>query len=252
MTEAISAPYELYYWPFLQGRGEFIRLAFEEAGAAYVDVARLPADQGGGVQAIQRMLRGGDGVLRPFAPPILKVGDLVLAQVASILHFLGPRLGLVPEDEAGRIAVNQLQLTLADLVAEVHDTHHPIGSSLYYEDQKPEAKRRAESFLSQRMPRFLGYFEEVLQQNGGQHLVGAALTYVDLSMFQVLSGLAYAFPNGLAGVAPSIPGLTALRDRVAARPRIAAYLASDRRLPFNENGIFRRYPELDAPAPAAT
>lgn len=248
MSDASSATYRLYYWPFLQGRGEFIRLAFEEAGVPYVDVARLPADQGGGVQAIQRVLQGGGGALRPFAPPILKVGDLVLAQVASILQYVGPRLRLVPEDEAGRIAVNQLQLTIADLVAEVHDTHHPIGSSLYYEDQKPEAKRRAASFLSQRMPKFLGYFEGVLQQNGGEHLIGADLTYADLSMFQVLSGLAYAFPSGFAGVAPSIPGLLALRDRVAARPRIAAYLASERRLPFNENGIFRRYPELDAPA----
>jgi glutathione S-transferase len=246
MTKASAPRYELYYWPSLQGRGEFIRLAFEEAGASYVDVARLPAKQGGGVPAIQRILRGEGGGLKPFAPPVLKVGDLVLAQVANILQFLGPRIGLAPEDEPGRIAAHQIQLTVADLVGEVHDTHHPIGADLYYEDQKPEAKRRAAAFVSKRMPKFLGYFEDALQKNGGEYLVGGDLTYVDLSMFQVLSGFAYAFPKGLASVASGIPGLMALRDRVAARPRIAAYLASDRRLPFNEQGIFRHYPELDA------
>lgn len=243
--------YELYYWPSIQGRGEFIRLAFEEAGAPYVDVARLPAAKGGGVQAIQRVLRGEGGGLRPFAPPILKVGDLLVAQVANILLYVGPRLGLVPDDEPSRIAVNQLQLTIADLVAEVHDTHHPISSGLYYEDQKAEAKLRSKGFLAQRLPKFLGYFEDVLQQNekgGGHSLVGSSLTYVDLSLFQVMVGLAYAFPNASARAAAKAPGLAALRDHVASRPRVAAYLASERRIPFNENGIFRRYPELDEEA----
>ena len=179
----------------------------------------------------------------------------MLAQVANILQFLGPRLGLVPEDEASRIAVNQLQLTVADLVGEVHDTHHPIDTGAYYEDQKPEAKRRAAAFVEQRLPKFLGYFEDVLKRNeqgGGQYLVGGGLTYVDLSMFQVMSGLEYAFPNGLARAAKKTPLLLALKGRVAGRPRIAAYLASERRIPFNESGIFRRYPELDAePADAA-
>jgi len=243
--------YELYYWPSIQGRGEFIRLAFEEAGAPYVDVARLPAAKGGGVQAIQRVLRGEGGGLRPFAPPILKVGDLLVAQVANILLYVGPRLGLVPDDEPSRIAVNQLQLTIADLVAEVHDTHHPISSGLYYKDQKAEAKLRSKSFLAQRLPKFLGYFEDVLQRNekgGGHSLVGSSLTYVDLSLFQVMVGLAYAFPNALARAATKAPGLAALRDHVASRPRVAAYLASERRIPFNEDGIFRRYPELDEEA----
>jgi glutathione S-transferase len=248
MRERPEPPYELYYWPSIQGRGEFIRLAFEDAGVPYADVARLPQRRGGGVQAIQRLLQGEGPGLRPFAPPILKVGDLVIAQVANILHFLGPRLGLVPDVERNRLEAHQIQLTIADLVAEVHDTHHPIGSELYYEDQKPAARRRAASFVSQRLPKFLTYFEDLLQQNGpsgGRHLLGEGLTYVDLSMFQVLSGLAYAFPNALARIAPDIPLLLALRDRVAARPRIAAYLASKRRLPFNEHGIFRSYPELD-------
>lgn len=248
MAEANRPEYELYYWPTLQGRGEFVRLAFEEAGVAYTDVARLPADKGGGVHAIQRFLRGDGGRLRPFAPPFLKAGDLVIAQVANILLYLGPRLGLVPEDEASRIEVNQLQLTIADLVAEVHDTHHPISVTLYYEDQQPEAKKRSAAFVEQRMPKLLGYFEEALKRNarsGGKFLVGEALTYADLSMFQVMAGLEYAFPNGLARLLPSIPLLVALRDQVAARPKIAAYLASERRLPFNKNGIFRRYPELD-------
>lgn len=251
MSTTNGSEYELYYWPSLQGRGEFIRLAFEEAGVGYTDVARLPADQGGGVAAIQRVLAGERKGLRPFAPPILVVGDLVLAQVANILAFLGPRLGLVPDDEAGRIAVNQLQLSIADLVTEVHDTHHPIASSLYYDEQKVEASRRASLFLDKRLSRILSYFEDVLRRNdagGGRFLVGDRLTYVDLSMFQVMTGLAYAFPNAMRRIMPTLPSLVSLRDHVASRPRIAAYLASSRRLPNNEQDIFRRYPELDEPA----
>lgn len=244
--------YELFYWPGLQGRGEFVRLPLEEAGASYVDMARLPENKGGGVPAMIRLLRGGRGGLLPLAPPILCAGELTLAQVANILLFLGPRLGLAPDDEAGRLAANQLQLTVADLVSEVHETHHPIAAGLYYEEQKDAAKQRARHFVDARMPKFLGYFEEVLARNahrGGPHLVGAALSYVDLSVFQVLEGLSYAFPSAFARQIKAIPRLLALRDRVRERPRIAAYLASDRRIPFNESGIFRRYPELDAPPP---
>jgi glutathione S-transferase len=237
--------YELYYWPTIQGRGEFVRLLLEEAGAPYVDVARLPASKGGGVPAMMKVMRGGHGVL-PFAPPFLKHGELIVAQTANILLYLGPRHGLAPEGEPGRLAANQLQLTIADLVGEAHDTHHPIAGSLYYEDQKPEALRRSADFVRERLPKLLGYFERVLKQSGGSYLVDDALSYVDLSMFQVLEGIGYAFPRALARVAPTIPGLAALRDRVAERPRIAAYLASKRRLPWNESGIFRRYPELDA------
>lgn len=240
-----EAPYQLYYWPSIQGRGEFIRLALEDAGAPYADVARLSEAEGGGVRAIMAMLRGNGPGLTPLAPPILRSGDLVIAQVANILLYLGPRLGLVPGDEASRVAANQLQLTIADLVAEVHDTHHPIANGLYYEDQKPEAVRRTEGFLRDRLPKFLGYFERVVEKGGTGHLVGGAVSYVDLSMFQIMEGLTYAFPNAMARVSPTVPRLNALRDEVAARPNVAAYLASPRRLPFNENGIFRRYPELD-------
>lgn len=239
-----QAPYELYYWPTIQGRGEFIRLALEEADARYVDVARAPKADGGGVPALMKMMLGGDG-LAPFAPPFLKSGDLVIAQVANILLYLGPRHGLVPADEASRLHANQLQLTLADLVGEVHDTHHPVATGLYYEDQKPEALRRASGFVKERIPKYLGYFELALARGGRAYLLGDHVSYVDLSMFQVLTGLDYAFPRAMAKIAPKVPLLLALRDRVAARPRIAAYLASSRRIPFNENGIFRRYPELD-------
>ena len=249
MSEQTNVRYELYYWPSIQGRGEYIRLAFEEAGVPYIDVARLPQAQGGGVQAMMRLLRGeGMEGLPPFAPPILKVGNLVIAQVANILQYLAPRLGLVPDDEASRVQANQLQLTLADLASETHDTHHPVATSLYYEDQKPEARRSAGHLVTERLPKFLGYFERALERGGRgehEHLVGAGLSYVDLSMFQTLAGLRYAFPKAMARIEPGIPRLVALCDRVAARPRIAAYLASERRLPFNENDIFRHYPELD-------
>lgn len=251
MPRQADPHYELYYWPSIQGRGEFVRLAFEEAGAPYADVARLPERKGGGVKAIMHVLRGEGPWLRPFAVPALKVGDLVIAQTANILLYLGPRLGLVPDDERSRLEAHQIQLTIADLVGEIHDSHHPVSSALYYEDQKKEARRYAEAFVGERLPQMLGYFEDLLERNTrseGRHLLGEGLTYVDLSMFQVLSGLGYAFPNAMARVSPDIPLLMALRDRVAARPRVAAYLASERRLPFNEQGIFRHYPELDAKA----
>jgi glutathione S-transferase len=241
--------YELYYWPSIQGRGEFIRLALEDAGAPYLDVARLPDSQGGGVKAIMRLLEGKQAGALPFAPPILKVGERVMSQTANILQFLGPRLGLAPADEEGRAEVNQVQLTIADFISEAHDTHHPIASSLYYEDQQAEAAKRSRLFLAERMPKFLGHFEKLLarnQRSGSAYLVGESMSYVDLSMYQVQAGLAYAFPTAWARESLRHPLLLALRDRVAARPRLAAYLASERRIPFNQHGLFRRYPELDA------
>jgi glutathione S-transferase len=239
--------YFLYYWPSIQGRGEFIRLALEEGGADYVDVARMPERRGMGEAAMMRLMDEAPGGRLPFAPPFLRAGKLVIAQTANILQFLGPRLGLVPKAEATRLWAHQLQLTIADLVGEVHDTHHPIAGSLYYRQQKPEAKRRARHFTGERLPKFLDYFERVLKGNpgGGRFLIGKSLTYVDLSMFQVIAGLSYAFPRTMARVKSHYPGLVALHQRVVQRPRIAAYLASPRRIPFNDQGIFRHYPELD-------
>ncbi len=236
---------ELYYWPTIQGRGEFVRLALEEAGADYVDVARSK----GGMAAMLRFLAGREAGALPFAPPFVKVGRVVVSQTASILAFLAPRFGLVPGDEASSAETNQIQMTIADLVAEVHDTHHPIAGNLYYEDQRKEARRRARVFVEERLPKYLGWLEHVLVRNRvseGKWLVGRNRTYVDLSAFQVIEGLRYAFPNAMARLERGIPRLIAVRERVAARPRIAAYLRSDRRLPFNQEDIFRRYPELDA------
>lgn len=246
MSETNS--YELYYWPTIQGRGEFIRLALEDGGATYVDVARLPEERGGGSKAIVHLLRSDSELRPPLAPPILKVGTRVMSQTANILQFLAPRLGLVPDDEESRVWAHGLQLTVADFADETHDTHHPIAVSLYYEDQKVEALRRSELYVAERMPKFLKYFERVLRQNQagkGQFFVGTAHSYVDLSMFQILSGLGYAFPNALSALEPELPLLFALKVRVLARPRIAAYLASERRIPFNQHGLFRHYPELD-------
>ena len=235
--------YQLYYWPTIQGRGEFVRLALEEAGQPYDDVARGPD----GVKAIMAFLKDPALVRPPFAPPFLKDGDMIVAQTAEILRWLGKRHGLQPEGEADRRFVAQLQLTIADLVAEAHDTHHPVDLEAYYKDQKPEAKRRAAGFRENRIPKFLGYFERVLANNpeGPHWLVGARRSYADLSLFQVVEGLRYAFPKTMEAGERDWPGVTALRDRVAALPRIAAYLASERRIAFNEDGIFRRYRELD-------
>lgn len=239
--------YELFYWPSIQGRGEFIRLALEEAGADYTDVARERGN-GEGVAAMVRLME--EAVLDhpPFAPPFLRAGRLVIAQTANILQFLGPALGLAPKSGAGRLWAHQLQLTIEDFVAEIHSTHHPVASSLYYHDQKPEARRRAAYFTAERAPQFLEYFERVLapDDSGRGYMVGRSLSYVDLAMFQLMAGLRYAFPKAMARIEPGIPGLVSLHDRVARRPNVAAYLASERRLSFNEDGIFRHYPELES------
>jgi len=235
--------YELYYWASIQGRGEFVRLALEEAGASYVDVARTD----GGEKRMLALLEDAASACPPFAPPFLKAGNRLIGQTANILLFLGGRHRLAPANEEGRLWTHQLQLTLADLIGEVHDTHHPIAGSLYFEDQRPEAKRRAADFVKNRLPKFFRYFERVLTSNPGgpAPLVGARLTYADLSLFQVVAGLHYAFPKAMARTAKKYPNVLALHERVAARPRIAAYLASERRLPFNQQDLFRHYAELD-------
>lgn len=233
--------YQLYYWPQLQGRGEFVRLALEDAGAEYEDVARQPD----GMDRMMAIMRARDEKRPPYAPPFLKAGRITIAQVANILFYLGADLKLAPSDEAGRLWLNQLQLTITDFVKEIHDTHHPLGSSLYYEDAKPEAKRYTQNFLKERAPKYLGYFETVLTRSGGPWLLGRKFTYADLSMFQLIEGLRYAFPSAMRGIERKVPGLLGVHDRVGERKRIAAYLTSDRRIPFNETGIFRRYPELD-------
>jgi glutathione S-transferase len=234
--------YELYYWPSIQGRGEFVRLTLEEAGATYIDVAREK-----GIRAMMRLLRGSGTERVPYAPPFLRAGKLMIGQTANILHYLGPRLGLSPKSEAARLWAHQLQLTVEDFIIEIHNTHHPIASGLYYHEQKREAKRRSEYFTGERARQFLSYFEDVLKNSSTSNgwMIGSRLSYIDLSMFQLVSGLRYAFPNMMKRLAPEIRGLIALHDKVMRRSNIASYLASPRRLPFNEDGIFRYYPELD-------
>jgi len=234
--------YELYYWPSIQGRGEFIRLALEAASADYVDVARQP----GGVPAMMKIIEGKRVAHPPYAPPFLKTGKLIIAQTAEILFYLGPRLKLAPRDEAGRLWAHQLQLTITDLVVEIHDTHHPVSGWLYFEEQRPAARRRTKDFWRYRVPKFLDYFERVLKENGGTYSVGRRLSYVDLSLFQIVEGLRYAFPKRMKRFEKKVPLLVALHDRVAKRPRIKAYLASKRRIPFSQWGIYRYFKELDA------
>jgi len=242
------ADYELHYWTGIQGRGEFVRLALEAAGASYVDVARAPQSRGGGDGALMRRLRHASNPTPSFAPPFLVHGDFVIGQTAAILIYLGPRLGLVGRSEREVLWTHQLQLTIADMVAEAHDSHHPISSSLYYEDQKDAASERAKDFCAHRIPKFLTWFEQVLERNDapGTHLVGEQLSYADLSLFQLVEGLRYAFPKATARALQERPRVVRLHDSVRQLPRIRDYLKSRRRLAFNEQGIFRRYPELDA------
>ena len=237
--------YELYYWPGIQGRGEFVRLVLEDAGASYRDVAREPESKGGGVGALMKFLKGDEKGMLPLAPPFLVHDGAVIAQSAVICAYVAARQGLVPKDDASRAHALQVQLTIADVADEAHDVHHPIASSLYYEDQKAEAARRAKYFVSERIPKFLGWLERVLERGDGNHLVGKEHSYADLSAFQLVEGIGYAFPRALGRVGPKIPRLLGLRKRVAERPNVKAYLASERRIPFNTKGLFRHYPELD-------
>ena len=241
--------YELHYWPTIQGRGEFIRLALEAAGAPYIDIARGREEAGQGVPALLRLLHDSAAAHPPFAPPVLKDGAVVVGQTATILQYLAPTLKLVARSEQARLWTQQIQLTIADMVTEAHDTHHPVGAGLHYEDQKPEALRRAGEFRGHRIPKFMGWFETILARNpaGSRHLVGGRLSYADLSLFQLVEGLRYAFPRAMALSLAQAPLVVQLHDRVAALPRVAAYLRSERRLPFNEQGIFRCYPELENP-----
>jgi len=237
--------YRLVYWPQLPGRGEFVRLILEDVGAEYVDVARLPRDEGGGVPAILALRDGERPGQFGFAPPYLHDGDLLIAQMPNICQYLARRHGLVPDDAALQAIANQHLLTLADVLAETHDTHHPISVASHYEDQVDAAMEKSRWFVSERLPRWMRYFEEQLTRNGGQFFVGVQTSYVDLAAFQILAGLEYAFPRGFAAAVAGAPQLQALRVRVGERDGIAAYLTSPRRLPFNQHGIFRQYPELD-------
>lgn len=235
--------YKLIYWSNIQGRGEFIRLILEEAGVAYEEVGRLPEPEGGDEVVASYLYGKGQG--NPaFGPPLLQDGELVLAQTAAICDHLGRKHGLAPSSEFGRAYALQLQLTVADAVVEAHDTHHPISASLTYEEQKAPAAERASYFVKDRIPKFLGYFETALMR-GGHFLVEDNLSYADLSVFQLMCGLEYAFPKAYAAATQKTPGLVSFKKRISQRPNIAAYLESPRHIPLNEQGIFRHYPELD-------
>lgn len=239
--------FNLYYWPTIPGRGEFPRLVLEAAEVPYRDVARLPESEGGGVEAMMRILQEGVGGRVPFAPPFLVENGEIVAQAAEIAAVLGERFGLAPDGESDRRFARTVALTTADLVAEAHDTHHPVGVGLYYDDQRAEAARRAAEFRRERIPKFLGWYERVIERNpaGSGFLVGATLTHADLGLFQAVEGLRYAFPRRMTAIEGDFSRVVLLRDRVAAHPPVARYLRSPRRLAFNEDGIFRRYPELD-------
>ena len=241
MPTASTRSYELFYWPSIPGRGEPARLALEYAHANYVDVARTPK----GMTEMMKIMNDRKNAVFPFAPPFLRHGKFMIAQTANILLYLGPRLGLAPKSEEARLVLHQHQLTVTDLYAEVHDTHHPISNELYYEDQKAEAKANAKTFIEKRIPKYLGYFEDAVTKNGGKHLVGTKMTYGDLSMFQIVEGLTYAFPKAMKRIAKKIPNLMKLHERVATDKKLSEYFLSARRIAFNEDGIFRHYPDLD-------
>jgi glutathione S-transferase len=231
--------YELFYHASNPGRGEFIRIPLEDAQAAYVDVAREPD----GLAKMTRFMQDAAITHPQFAPPFLKHGDLVIGQTANILLYLGPRLDLAPASEGERLWAHQVQLTISDLVQEIQHTHHPVAHGLYFDDQKAEAITCSRHFLAERLPKFLGWFTRVLGPRSW--MIGDACSYVDLSIFALFEGLRFSFPKAMVRLEPQFAPLVALRDRVAMRPNVAAYMRSPRRLSFNERGVFRQYPELD-------
>ena len=239
--------YELYYWPHIQGRGEVVRLALEAGDADYIDIARNADSVEAGREKILEKINEESATRPPFAPPFLIDGDIVVAQAANILFYLGPKLGLAPSSETERIFAHQLQLTITDLLMEVHDTHHPISNALYYEEQKEESVQRASGFIDNRIPKYMNYFEKVLKNNPSHSgwLIGDKMTYVDLSLFQVVQGLRYAFPKGFKKYEKRCLSVLSLNDKVFLDNKVSKYLSSDRRIPFNKSGVFRYYPELD-------
>ncbi len=239
--------YEFFYWPEIQGRGEFVRLALEDAGADYIDVARGQESEGRGVPAMLALMRGEGTSHIPYAPPFLRDVNVIVSHTAVILLYLGGRIGLAPTDEDSRLWTHQIQLTITDIVKEVYNSHHPIDEDKWFHEQQDEAIARAAVFRKDRMPKFLGWFERILQANpaGADHLVGSSVTYADLSLFQLVEGLRFAFPLAVERELAKLPHVTALHQATAQRPRLKAYFESERRVPFKETGIFRRYPELD-------
>ena len=236
--------YELYYWPMIPGRGEFVRLLLEDADLPYVDVARLPEAEGGGMAALRRMLSEAP---LGFAPPILRADDFCLSQTLQICTFLAKRHERMPDVANGEALAGHLALTVYDFIVEIHNVHHPLGPALYYEDQKPEALRAAAAFIEHRLPKFLSYFERAIEENAASEpwLLGKSLSYPDLWLFQAVEGLEYALPKTMAARISKYPSVARASDAVRYRPRLATYLESPRRIPFNEHGIFRHYPELD-------
>lgn len=232
--------YKLWYWSGIQGRGEFVRLPLEAAGIEYEDCAREAGDE-----ALVADLNDRAGRM-PFAPPYLEVGNgMVLAQVANILLYLGERHHLAPSDIEDRLWLHQLQLTVADCVAEVHNVHHPVEAGAYYDDQKREAARAARQFREERLPKFLGHFDDAAGAHHGDWLIGHRWTYADCSLFQLVEGLRYMFPRRMRTLERDYPAVMRVHRMVGELPGIQAYVASGRRIAFNTDGIFRHYPELD-------
>ncbi|SMY24333.1 unnamed protein product [Zymoseptoria tritici ST99CH_1A5] len=248
--------YEILYHPGIPGRGEFIRLAFEVTGTPYTDIANSQKDGYATVQktCMNTTSTASEGSNPPmFAPPALRIpgagknGEaLVIAQTSNILLYLSEKLSLLPEgDENGKYFVNQLVLTALDLNNEIHDTHHPIGPSLYYEDQKDASLLKAKDVRENRIPKFLSYFERVLKGNGdGKYLVGERVTTADVTVWQVLDGLQFAFPKEMAVRRKEFEALFKWYEGFKEEKGLKAYLGSERRLPYSQ-GVFRYYPELD-------
>lgn len=230
--------YQLWYWPSIPGRGEFVRLALEAAEIEYEDMAREH-----GAEALIEDLQSRQGI-RPFAPPYLVDGELCIGQTAHILAFLADRHDFGAGELETDLQLIQLQLDITDIVAEVHNVHHPVAAALYYQDQMDPAYEAAQHFRDERIPKYLDHFETALEENGGPCMLGDRWTHVDTSLFQLLEGLDYMFPNRMREL--DYPRLELCRQAVMEIEGIEQYLASDRRLPFNEDGIFRHYPELDS------
>jgi glutathione S-transferase len=247
------AEYELIYWPSLPGRGEFVRLVLEAGGASYSDIAaKSIPDSAQAVLGLIAESNIGDATNPPiFAPPFLRHGDLSMNQTMNILRYLAPKFGLEGDgSEATKVHLASIAATIFDgLCNEAHETHHPIASSAYYEDQKPEAAKRAKNYIEERLPKFLTYVTRVLKaktSGGGPWLYGGTFTYADIVLFQCIDGNLFAFPKTMAKLRADskYDGVFKLYEAVKEVPKIAAYLSGKRPYQYGE-GIWRHYPELE-------
>jgi len=233
MTPPPKDMWQILYWPAKDadgkvaagaGRAEYLRVLFEEAGVPYQDVtAGLRAFFWQNLEA------------QPYpalAPPAIRKNNFILGQTAVCAKRLAMEFGFYPTDEDDAAHAEQIVTTVHEYIAEGRSAFHPVKNTMSYHDQKEEAKPYIAAFKADRLPRYMTNFERFLKANrgGGGFFVGDSLSYVDLQVMVMLQVTRSQFPDAWEALDAKL-----LKDHLAqmeARPRIKAYLLSDRKQPF--------------------